>query len=296
MKISLCFRLDDPHACGDRSLESRIFDLFAHYQVPLLVAVLPFYRVPGSRKLVGASRDHMPHVDQGLRFKRIELAQHGYSHLCRTGALGRDPSEFAGVDEPTQARLIMDGRRQLEEGFATTVTGFVPPWNSYDRTTARVLASAGFRFISAGTAAPAYPRNVAPARDFPAIPRTCTLKSLEPAIEQALRFRRARPAVVCVFHPDDFVEFSHPPDPGEPPPSLDLRDLEQKLSWCSSIPEIAMCSVSQLAKEARQTGKLTHIGNTWWYHGVPHRYRHRLPQSILVRGGIGSMLPAIVGV
>lgn len=295
MTISLSFRLDDPHACSDQSVERQIFDLFARYNVPLLVAVLPFYGVPGSQRLMGASRDNMPHLEEGLRSGRLELAQHGHSHYCRTGKVGRDPSEFAGVDEPTQIKLIVEGHRQLEQGFGTTVTSFVPPWNSYDRITTRVLANAGFRFISAGTATPAYPRDVGPTPGFPAIPRTCTLKTLESAIEQALQFRRAKPAVVCVFHPDEFTEFSYPPEPGEPLPSLKLRDLERKLAWCGSIPDLAMCAIGELAEEARQGGKLRHIADAWWFHRVPHRYRRRLPQSILLRGSFGALLPAMVG-
>lgn len=292
--IKLCFRLDDPHASSDHALESAIFDLFARHEMPLCVAVLPFYPVPGSRSLLGASRDNMPHVADGVRSGRLELAQHGHSHKRLTGTVGKDPSEFAGVEEATQRKLVMEGRRQLEQGFGTVVTSFVPPWNSYDKTTARVLANAGYRFVSAGTTAPRYPKGVKPGRRLVTVPRTCTLKTLETAIEQAFHFRRALPAVVCVFHPDEFAEFRDPPAPGEALPFTNLRELQRKLAWVRSFREVSPCSMGDLAEEARETGKLSHVSDEWWFSCIPERYRYRLPQSILLRRGFSSLLPTIV--
>lgn len=295
LKIRVCFRLDDPHACSDHSLETAIFALFARYDVPLCAAVVPFQHVAGSEKLIGARRDNMPHISEGLRAGRIELAQHGYAHLRVTGNTGGRPSEFVGVDEATQTKLIIDGRRQLEEGFATAVNGFVPPWNSYDETTTRVLGKTGFRFISAGITAPRYPRNEKPISRPVVVPRTCNLKTLESAIEQALRFRKASPAVVCVFHSDEFEEFRDPPAHGEPLPFVDLQELERKLAWIGTFPEVSTCSIGDLAKEALDGSRLMHVTDAWWFRRVPHRYRGRLPHSILFRSSSRGLLPGAFG-
>ena len=294
LKIRLCFRLDDPHACSDHSLETAIFALFAKYDVPLCAAVIPFYRIAGSESLVGACRDNMPHVAEGLRAGRIELAQHGCLHLRATTS-GEQRSEFAGVDEAMQTKRTIEGRRQLEAGFSTVVNGFVPPWNSYDETTTRVLGKARFRFISAGIKAPKYPRNAKPISGPIAVPLTCNLKSLESAIEQALRFRRASPAVVCVLHPDEFEEFRDPPALGEQLPFMNLQGLERKLAWFRSIPEVSTCSIGDLAEEALAGGSLMHVTDAWWYCRVPQRFRQRLPHSILFRSGPSSLLPGVIG-
>jgi hypothetical protein len=237
----------------------------------------------------------MPHIAEGLQAGCIELAQHGYAHLRVSGTGEEHRSEFVGVNEATQTKLIIDGRRQLEEGFATVVNSFVPPWNSYDETTTRVLGKAGFRFISAGIAAPKYPRNAKPFSGPVAVPRTCNLKTLESAIEQALRFRMASPAVVCVFHPDEFEEFRDPPALGEPLPFMNLRELERKLAWFRTIPQVSTCSIGDLAEEARETGNLMHVTDAWWFRRVPSRYHHRLPHSILLRRSLSSLLPGIIG-
>jgi len=295
LKIRLCFRLDDPHAFSDHSLETAIFALFAQYGVPLCAAVIPFYRIAGSERLVGACRDNMPHVAEGVRAGRIELAQHGCFHLRVPGTSGKQRSEFVGVDEATQTKLIAHGRRQLEEGFATIVNGFVPPWNSYDETTTRVLGKSRFRFISAGIKAPKHPRNAKPIRGPIAVPLTCNMKTLESAIEQAVRFRMASPAVVCVFHPDEFEEFRDSPALGEQLPFMNLQELQRKLAWVRTIAGVSTCSIGSLAEEALEGGSLNHVTDAWWIRHVPHRYGRRLPHLILFRSGPTSLLPGLIG-
>ena len=286
-QIKVCFRLDDPHARSDRSLEAAIFELFARYGVPLCVAVIPFLRPqtnPGT--LAGAGRDTMPHLAEGLQAGRIELVQHGYAHAPLSVAPGDERSEFAGVAEAEQRRLVVDGRLQLEEGFATRVRGFVPPWNSYDGTTARILERAGFRFVSAGIEWSKAAANARRARGLAAIPATCNLKTLEHAVAEARRFQRASPAVVCVFHPYEFEEYRDPPAPGDPPVFTNLRTLEARLSWLRTISQVAPCSIADLVDAAGPGHGFMHVSDTWWFHHVPARYRYRFPQSILLRSGL----------
>lgn len=295
LQIKLCFRLDDPHARSDHSLERAILDVFSEFSIPLCAAIVPFYRGASSDEVVGACFENMPHIADAFRAGRIELAQHGCDHAALRRTLDGDPSEFAGVDEPTQTKLIVRGRRQLEEGFATAITGFVPPWNSYDGTTARVLANAGFRFISAGKKSPAFGARNKPVHGLVAVPRTCNMQSLEAAIQQAVHFRAAAPVVVCVLHPDEFVEFRDPPVPGDLAPFMSLKELKSKLAWCSGLKEIEVCSIGSLLEELGAVGRLLDVTDTWWFYGIPNRYRHRLPQLVLLRHPVGTLWPAMAG-
>lgn len=293
-KISLCFRLDDPHARSDHVLESAVFALFARHTMPLCVAVVPFYPMGSSGRLIGACQENMPHVADGLRLNRIQLAQHGYSHRNIAGMSSKQPSEFIGIDKDTQLTLITDGRRQLEEGFATSISGFVPPWNMYDRNTIQALEEARFSFISAGLTAPKDPMNAKPMTSLLTVPLTCYLPTLKSSIEQALRFQSSSVAIICVFHPDEFEEFLHPPSPGEALPSMNLRRLDDNLAWVSSVSEVSVRSIGELAAEARRSGRLIHISDAWWYPFVPRRYHYRLPDSILFQSNSMRLLPGIV--
>jgi peptidoglycan/xylan/chitin deacetylase (PgdA/CDA1 family) len=280
-KIRLCFRLDDPHAQSDHTLEAAIFRVFEKFSVPLSVAVVPFKGTTGPEQLVGASRENMSHVADGIRDGRIELLQHGYAHARNTMAPKVPLSEFVGVEEASQARLITVGRRQLEDGFGVSISGFVPPWNSYDETTTRVLTNAGFRFLSAGVEAAKYPKILKATRGPMTVPCTCNLLTLESSIEEALRFQTTSPALVCVFHPDDFEEFRDPPAPGERMPYTNLRVLEKQLAWVRTINEISVSSIGELSEEASQNGGLTHVSDVWWFRHLPHRYSRLLPRAIL---------------
>ena len=81
------------------------------------------------------------------------------------------------------------------------------------------------------------------------------LEVLESAIEQALRFRKASPAVVCVFHPDEFEEFRDPPSHGEPLPFMNLQELEKKARLvCGPSPGVWTSSIGDLAEDALESG------------------------------------------
>ena len=279
--ISVCFRFDDPSAISDHRLEAGIFDIFARLEVPLCVAPIPFARTV-SGAVISLSPQNASHLIDAARAGIIEIAQHGHSHVHRGVDARGVHSEFAGVAAAEQARLIEEGREHLSSMFSHRINGFVPPWNTYDLATAQALDEAGFEFLSAGWEVLNYGK-------LAIVPRTCTLRNARSAIEKALCFQPLAPVLVAVFHPDDFVEFMHPPLPDEPPPFTNLRELEALLGWIKTIPAIKTDSLSRVAEAVRNGMPLRNPGEL----NLPYRVKALIP-PILVRRADWRVFPAIL--
>jgi hypothetical protein len=133
--------------------------------------------------------------------------------------------------------------------FHQRIKGFVPPWNTYDRTTVQVLDELGFEFLSAGW-------EVCRSGTLPEVPRTCTLANARRAVEGALLFESVAPVLVIVFHPDDFQEFAFPPLPDEPPPFTNLAELKALLGWITDAAGIEIDALSNTAQATRNGASL----------------------------------------
>jgi len=270
--ISLCFRLDDPSPVGDKEVERKVFQIFARRHIPLSVATIPFARAADGRVIV-LSRQNAGHLLDAARMGTIEIVQHGHSQL-RRGTTDRGmPTEFFGVPFEEQSRLVKEGRMHLAALFQRRIEGFVPPWNTYDGSTLRALAMAGFEFLSAG------PETV-DLGTLSAVPATCTLRNARKALEDAWYFRALAPLLVVVFHPDDFEEFKLPPLPDDPPPYTTLPELEALLDWIKSASWIRMETLGQIAKSVRNGARLRNPKDL----KLPYRLKALVP-PILVRSG-----------
>jgi predicted deacetylase len=60
---------------------------------------------------------------QFLQSLGLEIAQHGYSHVTKSGS----SSEFAKLDREQMSKRMKSGRALLQRGFGITPKGFVPP-------------------------------------------------------------------------------------------------------------------------------------------------------------------------
>jgi peptidoglycan/xylan/chitin deacetylase (PgdA/CDA1 family) len=279
--ISVCFRFDDPSAISDHSLEEGIFDMFARLDVPLCVAPIPFSRTAGG-EVVPLSQQNASHLIDAAKAGCIEIAQHGHSHVHRGVDARGVHSEFAGVPAIEQTRLISDGLEHLSSVFSCRIRGFVPPWNTYDRSTVQALDEAGFEFLSAGW-------EVLNSGKLVIVPRTCTLRSARSALERALCFQSLAPVLVIVFHPDDFEEFKFPPLPNEPPPFTNLRELEALLGWIKATPAIRTDALSGIAEAVRNGMPLRNPGDL----NLPYRVKALIP-PMLVRSADRGVFPAIL--
>lgn len=197
-KIDVAFRFDGPAVGSDHTLEIAILGSFARHHLPLTVSVAPFNRVQNA--LVPVTADNVPHLLQAHRSG--DAAQHGYTHEHQPIAENGVLSEFGGVEAAQQLVQMRAGLNQLRNVFGNTISGFVPPFNAMDATTMAVAHTPGFAYISADQKLPAGHC------DLPLLlPRTCTLRWLQQAVEEARLYLAMSPTVIMVIHHYDFLEF-----------------------------------------------------------------------------------------
>ena len=196
--IRLVLRFDDPSSSSDRALEEGILAAAAGSGIPLTVAVIP-YR-PQAGALLSLTAERASHLIQAHRRGIIEVAQHGYAHES-AHAGQQPPSEFRGVDVEGQIEKIRDGRSVLQGLFGDAITGFVPPWNTFDARTTRALAQIGFRYLSAGEELdPDCMSSVS------YLPRTCQMAALPATLDAIGAFASLDPVIIAVMHHYDFIE------------------------------------------------------------------------------------------
>jgi predicted deacetylase len=143
MKIAI--RLDDITPDMDWEKFGRFKNLMDRYRVKPLIGVVPDNRDP-NLSICPPREDFWDNV------KRIQeegwiIAMHGCHHLYTTTSGGMFPlnalSEFAGLPEENQSRLIAEGREIFEKhGIETDF--FMAPAHSYDRHTLKVLKEHNF--------------------------------------------------------------------------------------------------------------------------------------------------------
>jgi len=277
---SVCFRFDDPSAISDHALEQEILEIFAAQGASVCVAAVPFARRPDGEP-VPLSPRNATHLVDAARAGFVEIAQHGHSHVQRGVDAKGKRSEFAGVPYEEQARLIAEGARQLGATFGSPMTGFVPPWNTYDHATVHALTKAGFAFLSAGD-------EVIRSGALPMVPRTCTLRNVRDALDRALQFQALAPVVVVVFHADEFREFKLPPAADEPPPVTDLAELRALLRWIR-MKSVRIEKLGAVADSTRRGEPLQNVSEL----KLPWRIKKRLPPT-LIRAGHWSALRGVI--
>lgn len=196
--IRVALRFDDPSALSDRPLEEQILAAAQTAGVPLTVAVIPCRN--RTDEMIRLTAERASHLVQAQHDGIIEVAQHGYCHEPMP-ANEKPPSEFRDVAFERQLETIRAGRSILEEIFGQVITGFVPPWNTFDGATTRALAQSGFRYLSAGQEIEA---NCRPELAY--LPRTCQMTTLLDTLDGLDVFVKHDPIVIAVMHHYDFIE------------------------------------------------------------------------------------------
>lgn len=168
----------------------------------------------------------------------LDVALHGLFHRNGGHATSGRKSEFEGLPLSGQADLVDTGQSLLQELLQIPVSGFIPPWNSYDGNTLKVLEERGFAYISAEMARPPYfPKKLR------VLPATCVLGQLEETLAKARQYQRQEPVIVVVMHHYDFD-----PDPDDPPyETFSYKRLGEMLDELIRLPDVAVESLDGLA-------------------------------------------------
>jgi hypothetical protein len=265
--IRLALRFDDPSATSNQALEEDIFAAARAAGIPLTVAVIPFRNQRGEQVRLTEAR--AAHLIQAERDSIIEVAQHGYCHEPETAGQ-KPPSEFSGLDFNSQLEKIRQGRSALEALFGKTITGFVPPWNTFDARTSSALAQSGFRYLSAG-----WELDVDCSSSLAYLPRTCQMTKLQAALEALRPFDSLDPVVVAVMHHYDFAES------GNPQATTDLNRFGTLLQSLGRDARLQVSTLSGLADAACASLQNRVRQNAW---GSLHwQLQRRLPSRALLR-------------
>jgi predicted deacetylase len=231
--IRVAFRLDDPSETSHQGVETGIMDILRKYRASATFATIPFRMVNGERKALSNQRAHL--LIEAAREGLIEIALHGHVHVRQQPEPAR-PTEFSGRPQAEQQTLIEEGCKHLEQIFNRRVSGFVPPWNSYDIATLHSLDALGFRYVSAGWEQPANYRG-----HLKLLPRTTQLSDIPAALQEARRFEKARPVIVIVLHHFDFSES------GSDHAVIDMQGFDTALAQIQSEPDVCICTLGDLS-------------------------------------------------
>lgn len=260
--ITLVFRFDDISAHSNLHLEEQVLGAFAMRRMPLTLAVIPML-ASGSVYDPGAQAgDPLPEAKIRLLRKAIETglfeaALHGYAHQTLRGRLasiltgfGGTYSEFAGAEDLEQRRKIERGRVLLETQLGTSVSTFVPPWNSYDEGTLSALEKAGFRTLSADRRGPSPEKS-----RLRYLPRTCGLAEVRAGIYAARRSRADDPVIVALFHPSDFAH------DGAKGGDFSLARLGSLLDWVGGQDDVRVLTLDEAARVLPDLGARRFLAN-----------------------------------
>jgi len=177
-------------------------------------------------------------------------------------------TEFAGVSLAEQERRIAAGKFLLDNTLRTPVTLFVPPFNSYDGNTIRVLEKLGFQALSAGGMP--VPAGTS---DLRFLPVTCErILDLRDAVESARESSETAPVVVAMFHPHDFREVS------EGAGVIDLQQFGELLRSVSSQKDVRIRTLGEVVAETdRELGQARYRD---YCRLRPDKTKHLLPPPL----------------
>jgi len=140
-QIKILFRYDD-YEFVDKEFNDSLLNVFEKNNIPINIGIIPFdeNNIPFDCDSLQLER-----IKKGIKNKTIDVAQHGYNHQN----IDNKYTEFNGIGINEQYNRIYKGKYFLDSLFNFDLKTFIPPWNSYDSATLKVLDSLNFSCISA---------------------------------------------------------------------------------------------------------------------------------------------------
>lgn len=279
--ITAAFRLDDPSQISDHQLEKRILDLFNRYGASITFAVIPFqFR---NNKYHALTVNGIKHIVQAKQSGIVDIAQHGFAHIKNIHSTGNKNSEFISLSYNDQKEKIIKGKKHLDEIFQYEIKGFVPPFNSFDENTVKILIQQGFSYISAGWDVPEPLLS-----NISIIPRTCSLKNVQQTLKEAKILGKLSPKIVIVLHHDDFEEYCNADNSPDHPSFTNLAKLELLLQLISDDSEIEIKSLNQITETPGDY--IQAIKNHAWFLKQNWRIRKHLPCNMLIKHPLPTLI------
>ena len=234
--VSVVFRYDDYSEVSPTDLEVGLIRAFEQRGVPITFAVIPFRSPDESQADVPLGPAKAAILKDAVSKGVIEVALHGHSH--RTIRTVEPFTEFEGVDYDRQKTLIANAKSFLEERLGLPITLFVPPWNTYDSATLRVLEEAGVTTISADRDG-----EIGSPSHLKFLPFTTRLRFMRRAVAVAASAPNGPPHIVVLFHPFDFTEV-------DPEGTFSLPRFVELLDWTLAQPHVKVTRISDAVSAA----------------------------------------------
>jgi hypothetical protein len=208
----------------------------------------------------------------------MDAAQHGYSHQTQGYTRGWY-TEYDGLDYDSQMNKTKNGKVFLEKILDTEIKTFVPPYNSYDANTLKVLEKLNFQCLSASLRG-----QTVPSSSLKILPETCTLAQLRDVIHYARKNVDYHPIICVMFHQYDFVGIDDTMEAEKIYRKVTIEEFRELLSWIASQNDLRIRSISQLLQENIDLSmerfinnkyylELVHLKPAWW----PPHYGIYLP-------------------
>jgi peptidoglycan/xylan/chitin deacetylase (PgdA/CDA1 family) len=239
--ITVAFRYDDYSSWSPTDLEVKLINTFQKYNIPCTFGVVPYIssnpEVPDldPQRVFPLTLGKANILNGAIKAGTLEVALHGYSHCTiRIRGVDTNYTEFSGLDYNSQIKKIAEGKGLLEKMLGVRITTFIPPWNTYDMNTIRVLEELGFRTISADNAGV-----IGESSQLKFLPFNCDLLNLKDAVESARKISDVRPVIVVLFHAFDFLEIER--ERGK----LTYQDFVELLNWVISQNDIHVGTIGE---------------------------------------------------
>lgn len=236
-KILLAFRYDDFSNRSPTGLEEKVIRVFRQLELALTVGVIPYTRAEsGEPTPLGPEKTTL--IRAPAASGAVEVALHGYSHESEGKDRWGRNTEFSGLPDTLQRKRLSRARAQLEEQIGVTIRTFIPPWNSYDRSTLDILAELGFRTISAGRVGDSDHRS-----ELAFLPATATLAELRDVVVRGLAEEDDRHPIIVLFHEYDFVQKGRRLEP------LSFEEFSDILQWVAHQDEVRVVTLNEMSWE-----------------------------------------------
>ncbi|HHD80166.1 MAG TPA: DUF2334 domain-containing protein, partial [Campylobacterales bacterium] len=241
-KITVVFRFDDPSALSSLDIEHKVIESFREHNASVTFGVIPFKckntRDPSTQELMPLGEEKAAIFRNAAEEGIVDLALHGYSHqMCAKNSW----TEFSGVAYEEQKERLFKGKVYLEKIIGMPIQTFIPPYNTYDLNTLKVLERLGFKILSAGVHGA-----VSTESHLSFLPMTIRLHQVKQAVEQARNSSDSEPIIIVMFHEYDFLDVKVE---GITKRLITIKDLNTLLTWLTKQQDINIMGLSKAYKQ-----------------------------------------------
>ena len=262
-RVTVVFRYDDYSSRSNTDLEEQILRAFSRNKACCTFSIIPFisavdYLDTKPQEVIPLTAAKAEIARQAMAAGTMDAAQHGYAHQ-RQGYTHGWYTEYEGLDYDSQWHKIRIGKVFLEKILSVNIITFVPPYNSYDANTLKILEKLNFRCLSASVRG-----QTVSSTSLKILPETCTLPQLRQVIGYARKMVDYHPIICVMFHQYNFTGIDDSKEAEKIQHKTSLDEFTQLLSWITSQEDIRVRSISQFLQDNVDLSMERFINNKYY--------------------------------